>query len=83
MVEHYSDGDLFDNTLEPGWAPMAGSGLAQLGPPATKDFLGIKPGPQAMHELRTVLRALRDHNEFDFAAVHGLLTAWLRPWLTR
>ena len=56
MVEHYSDGDLFDNTLEPGWAPMAASGLAQWGPPATKDFLGIKPGPQALHELRAVLR---------------------------
>jgi catechol 2,3-dioxygenase-like lactoylglutathione lyase family enzyme len=73
MVEHYSDGDLFDNTLEPGWAPMAASGLAQWGPPATKDFLGIKPGPQAVHELRTVLRALREDNEFDFAAVRGLL----------
>ena len=73
MVEHYSDGDLFDNTLEPGWAPMAASGLAQWGPPATKDFLGVKPGPQAVHELRTVLRALREDNEFDFAAVRGLL----------
>jgi catechol 2,3-dioxygenase-like lactoylglutathione lyase family enzyme len=73
MVEHYSDGDLFDNTLEPGWAPMAASGLAQWGPPATKDFLGIKPGRQAVHELRTVLRALRDDNEFDFAAVRGQL----------
>jgi hypothetical protein len=73
MVEHYSDGDLFDNTLEPGWAPMAASGLAQWGPPATKDFLGIKPGPQAVHELRTVLRALREDNEFDLAAVRGLL----------
>ena len=73
MVEHYSDGDLFDNTLEPGWAPMAASGLAQWGPPATKDFLGIKPGPQTVHELRTILRALREDNEFDFAAVRGLL----------
>ena len=44
LVEHFSDGDLFDNTLEPGWAPMTASGLAQWGPPATKDFLGITPG---------------------------------------
>jgi catechol 2,3-dioxygenase-like lactoylglutathione lyase family enzyme len=73
MVEHYSDGDLFDNTLEPGWAPMAASGLAQWGPPVTKDFLGIKPGRQAVHELRRVLRALREDNEFDFAALRGLL----------
>ena len=43
MVEHFADGDLFDCTLEPGWAPMTASGLAQWGPPATKDFLGITP----------------------------------------
>jgi catechol 2,3-dioxygenase-like lactoylglutathione lyase family enzyme len=75
MVEHYSDGDLFDNTLEPGWAPFAASGLAQWGPPATKDFLSIKPGPQALHELRAVLGALRQDNEFDFAAVRALVKA--------
>ena len=41
LVEHYADGDLFDSTLEPGWSPMTASGLAQWGPPATKDFLGL------------------------------------------
>jgi hypothetical protein len=73
MVEHFSDGDLFDNTLEPGWAPMKASGLAQWGPPATKDFLGIKPGPQALRELRTIVDALRQDNEFDFERLRGLL----------
>ena len=68
LVEHFADGDMFDNTLEPGWAPMTASGLAQWGPPASKDFLGIEPGPQAVHELRAMLRALRDDNEFDLAA---------------
>ena len=52
LVEHFSDGDLFDNTLEPGWAPMTASGLAQWGPPATKDFLGITPGRESLQELR-------------------------------
>jgi hypothetical protein len=28
MVEHFTDGDLFDNTV-PGWAPMTASGLYQ------------------------------------------------------
>ena len=51
LVEHFSDGDLFDSTLEPGWAPMSASGLAQWGPPATKDFLGIKPGRDSLQEL--------------------------------
>jgi catechol 2,3-dioxygenase-like lactoylglutathione lyase family enzyme len=73
MVEHFSDGDLFDCTLEPGWGPMTASGLAQWGPPATKDFLGIKPGPQALHELRAMLGALREDNEFDFNRLRGLL----------
>ena len=43
MVEHFSDGDMFDCTLEPGWAPFTGSGLAQWGPSVTKDFLGTNP----------------------------------------
>ena len=33
LVEHFADGDMFDNTLEPGWAPFTASGLAQWGPP--------------------------------------------------
>ncbi len=40
LVEHFTDGDLFDNTVPPGWAPFTASGLAQWGPPATRDFLG-------------------------------------------
>jgi len=74
LVEHYADGDLFDCTLEPGWAPMTASGLAQWGPPATKDFLGIKPGPQALAELRAIAGALRQDNEFDLRRLRGLLT---------
>jgi catechol 2,3-dioxygenase-like lactoylglutathione lyase family enzyme len=73
LVEHYADGDLFDSTLEPGWAPMTASGLAQWGPPATKDFLGIKPGPQALAELRAIAGALRGDNEFDLRRLRGLL----------
>ena len=60
LVEHFSDGDLFDCTLEPGWAPMTASGLAQWGPPATKDFLGITPGRESLQELRAIARALRE-----------------------
>lgn len=73
MVEHFSDGDLFDNTLEPGWAPMSASGLAQWGPPATADFLGIKPGKESLRELRATLCALRADNEFDIRRLLGLL----------
>ena len=73
LVEHFSDGDLFDNTLEPGWAPMTASGLAQWGPPATKDFLGITPGRESVRELRAIARALRTDTEFDLRALRGLL----------
>ena len=73
LVEHFSDGDLFDNTLEPGWAPMTASGLAQWGPPASKDFLGIKPGRESLRELRAIARALHEDNEFDLDRLFGLL----------
>lgn len=74
LVEHFTDGDMFDNTLEPGWAPMTASGLAQWGPPATPDFMGIKPGKEALAEARAVLTALRrSDNEFDLSRLRGLL----------
>lgn len=74
LVEHFTDGDMFDNTLEPGWAPMTASGLAQWGPPASADFLGVKPGKESFAEARSALSALRkSDNEFDLARLRGLL----------
>lgn len=73
LVEHYSDGDVFDSTLEPGWAPMTASGLAQWGPPATKDFLGIAPGKDSLIELRAMIRSLREDNEWDLERLRGLM----------
>jgi hypothetical protein len=73
LVEHFADGDLFDNTLEPGWSPMTASGLAQWGPPVTKDFLSLTPGRDALHELVSMARSLREDNEFDLTRLRGLL----------
>lgn len=73
LVEHYADGDLFDSTLEPGWAPMTASGLAQWGPPATPDFLGTAPGKESLRELRAMARSLRGDTEFDLQRLRGLL----------
>jgi hypothetical protein len=72
MVEHYADGDVFDSTLEPGWAPMSASGLAQWGPPATADFLGTRPSP---HVIRAAVHALREDNEITMTRLTGLLKA--------
>lgn len=72
LVEHYADGDLFDNTLEPGWAPFTASGLAQWGPPASGDFLGTSP-KHARHEALSMIAAVREHNEFDIKRLIGLL----------
>lgn len=72
LVEHFSDGDMFDSTLEPGWAPFTASGLAQWGPPVTKDFLGTSPR-SLPHEARSLIGALRDNNEFDIHRLIGLL----------
>ncbi|KAA0080201.1 2,3-dihydroxybiphenyl 1,2-dioxygenase [Mycolicibacterium sp. P9-64] len=74
MVEHFADGDMFDSTLEPGWAPFTSSGLAQWGPPATKDFLGTNP-KALPREARSLVSALRDDNEFDVNRLIGLLKA--------
>ena len=52
---------------------MTASGLAPWGPPATKDFLGIKPGREAVRELRAIFGALRDDNDFDLTRLRGLL----------
>jgi hypothetical protein len=73
LVEHFADGDMFDSSLEPGWSPLTASGLAQWGPPATKDFLGLKPGREALGELVSMARALRGDNEFDLTRLRGLL----------
>ena len=42
MFEHYADGDVFDSSMEPGWAPLSVSGLAQWGPKATAEFTGTR-----------------------------------------
>ncbi|MFD3495784.1 VOC family protein [Streptomyces sp. NPDC058690] len=72
MLEHFADGDLFSCDLEPGWAPMSASGLAQWGPPVTRDFLGTTPSPA---KLREVMTALRGDNELDPARLLGLMKA--------
>jgi catechol 2,3-dioxygenase-like lactoylglutathione lyase family enzyme len=72
LVEHFSDGDMFDRTLEPGWAPFTASGLAQWGPPVTSDFLGTSPRALP-HEARAVITALHARNEFDLTRLRGLL----------
>ena len=73
LVEHFTDGDLFDCTLETGWSPMTASGLAQWGPAPTADFLGIKPGKESLREAASMFGALRHNNEFDLDRLFGLL----------
>jgi catechol 2,3-dioxygenase-like lactoylglutathione lyase family enzyme len=74
LVEHFADGDTFDNTLEPGWAPFTASGLSQWGPPVTKDFLGTNP-KSLPSESRSIIDALRGDNEFTLTRLRGLLKA--------
>ncbi|WP_019926838.1 VOC family protein [Nocardia sp. BMG111209] len=74
IVEHFTDGDRFDRSVAPGWAPMSASGLAQWGPPATADFLGTPPSPRSLGELRSIVSALRcADNEFDTRRLLGFL----------
>ena len=72
MFEHYADGDVFDSSAEPGWAPLSVSGLAQWGPKATTEFTGARDPGVAV----AAIKALRDKgNEIDLAALRGLVKA--------
>jgi catechol 2,3-dioxygenase-like lactoylglutathione lyase family enzyme len=72
MFEHYADGDVFDCTVEPGWAPLSVSGLAQWGPRATAEFTGARDPGVAV----AAIKALRDKgNEIDVRALRGLVKA--------
>jgi catechol 2,3-dioxygenase-like lactoylglutathione lyase family enzyme len=74
LVEHFTDGDRFDNTLESGWSPMTASGLAQWGPPASADFLGVSPRrTDTFRELGSMVTSLRADNEFDLTRLRGLM----------
>ncbi len=72
MFEHYTDGDVFDATMEPGWAPLSVSGLSQWGPRATAEFTGTND-PRVVVEA---IKALREAgNEVDLRALRGLIKA--------
>ena len=72
MFEHYTDGDVFDCTIQPGWAPLSAGGLSQWGPKATARFTGTRD-PEV---LIAAIKALSDKgNEVDFAALRGLIKA--------
>jgi 2-keto-4-pentenoate hydratase/2-oxohepta-3-ene-1,7-dioic acid hydratase in catechol pathway/catechol 2,3-dioxygenase-like lactoylglutathione lyase family enzyme len=77
MFEHYTDGDVFDATMEPGWAPLSRSGLSQWGPKATAEFTGAND-PRV---VVAAIKALRDKgNEIDLRAARadqgdGLMSA--------
>jgi catechol 2,3-dioxygenase-like lactoylglutathione lyase family enzyme len=68
-VEHFTDGDLFDNTVEPGWSPLTPSGLSQWGPRVTQEFLGAKPSLQLVRE---VVAGLRGDNEITLSRLAGM-----------
>jgi len=72
MFEHYTDGDVFDCSIEPGWAPMSVSGLAQWGPKATADFTGAND-PRV---VLAAIKALTDRgNDMNFGVLRGLIKA--------
>ncbi|MCW4351978.1 VOC family protein [Hoyosella sp. YIM 151337] len=76
LVEHFTDGDMFDNTVEAGWAEMSASGLSQWGPAVTRDFLEANPSP---HFIKQVVSALADRdNEFTSRRLLGLAKVALK-----
>jgi catechol 2,3-dioxygenase-like lactoylglutathione lyase family enzyme len=78
MVEHFCDGDVFDSSAEPGWAEFCSSGLSQWGPRVTREFLGTKPGPDAIRDAVAGLNAIRGGTELDARRLLGLLRSTTR-----
>jgi hypothetical protein len=70
FVEHFTDSDLFDNTVEPGWAPLTASSLAQWGPRVPQEFLGAKPSLQL---IRNVVSGLRGHNDYTLPKLAAMV----------
>ena len=69
FVEHFTDGDMFDNTLEPGWEPLTASSLAQWGPRVPAEFLGAKPSLKLVREVASGLRGDNDYTLSKLAAM--------------
>lgn len=72
MLEHFTDGDLFDSTVPTGWSPMSAANLSQWGPPVTRDFLDIEPSASFVTD---VLTSLRGSNEVDLSRLRALMKA--------
>ena len=69
FVEHFTDGDMFDNTLEPGWEPLTASSLAQWGPRVPPEFMGAKPSLQLVRDVVSGLRGDNDYTLPKLAAM--------------
>jgi catechol 2,3-dioxygenase-like lactoylglutathione lyase family enzyme len=70
FVEHFTDGDMFDNTLEPGWEPLTASSLAQWGPRVPPEFMGAKPSLQL---VRNVMSGLRGDNDYTLPKLAAMV----------
>jgi hypothetical protein len=69
FVEHFTDGDMFDSTLGPGWEPLTASSLAQWGPRVPQEFMGAKPSLQLMRDVVSGLRGDNDYTLPKLAAM--------------
>jgi Glyoxalase/Bleomycin resistance protein/Dioxygenase superfamily len=69
FVEHFTDGDVFDSTLEPGWEPLTASSLAQWGPRVPPEFMGAKPSLQLVRDVVSGLRGDNDYTLPKLAAM--------------
>ena len=73
MVEHFTDGDVFDSSLEAGWSEMSTSGLSQWGPSVTREFLGTKPSVELVRYVAELIAGLRADNDFDLQRLAGMI----------
>ena len=72
MFEHYTDGDVFDAAMEPGWAPLS----VAAWPSGGRRRRRSSPAPSDPRVVVAAIKALRGKgNEIDLRTLRGLIKA--------
>jgi catechol 2,3-dioxygenase-like lactoylglutathione lyase family enzyme len=70
MFELYTDGDMFDNTIEPGYYWFGRDAQAQWGPPVTADFLD---SDVTLGKVTGVVKRIFSADQMTIGRITGLL----------
>lgn len=72
LFEHYADGDLFDNSVEPGYQLLSKHAQHQWGPASTKEFTGEN---RPLTIIKSLLSRLPSSDDLSFSRLKRILKA--------